>query len=84
MSNSLLYRLYALHLSYWFSAQRGFEAVDPSSSKLRPRHAALISKIDSEDSASQREINRLQQQNALRRPQLERFDRACVALRCKL
>ena len=37
------------------------------------RHAALISKIDSEISSSRRETNRLRQQNALRRQQLERL-----------
>jgi hypothetical protein len=54
----------------------------PSLRELRARHAVLISKIDSEFSSSQRETNRLRQQNALRRQQLERFDPAFVALRC--
>jgi hypothetical protein len=56
----------------------------PSWSELRARHAALISKIDSEISSSRRETNRLRQQNALSRQRLERFDRAFVALRRKL
>jgi len=56
----------------------------PSWNELRARHAALISKIDSEISSSRLETNRLRQQNALRRQQLERFDRAFVALRRKL
>jgi len=56
----------------------------PSWSELRARHAAEISRIDSEISSSRRETNRLRQQNALRRQQLERFDRAFVALRRKL
>jgi hypothetical protein len=56
----------------------------PSWSELRAKHAALISKIDSDISSSRRETNRLRQQNALKRQQLERFDRAFVVLRRKL
>ena len=56
----------------------------PSWSELRVRHAAEMSRIDSEISSSQRETNRLRQQNELRRQQLERFDRAFVVLRRKL
>jgi hypothetical protein len=56
----------------------------PSWNELRARHAALISKIGSEISSSRLETNRLRQQNALRRQQLEPFDRAFVALRRKL
>jgi hypothetical protein len=71
-------------LSYWWFAVRGMESDVPSWSELRARHAALISKIDSEISSSRRETNRLRQQNALSRQQLERFDRAFVVLRRKL
>ena len=56
----------------------------PSWSELRVRHAAEMSRIDSEISSLQRETNRLRQQNELRRQQLERFDRAFVVLRRKL
>jgi hypothetical protein len=60
------------------------ETYVPSWSELRARHAVLISRIDFEISSSQRETNRLRQQNALRRQQLQRFDQAFVALRRKL
>lgn len=60
------------------------EANVPSWSELRVRHAAEMSRLDSEISSSQRETNRLRQQNALKRQQLERFDRAFVVLRRKL
>ena len=70
--------LAGLLLSYWLSAARGMELNVPSWSELRAKHAVLISKIDSDISCSRRETNRLRQQNALKRQQLERFDRAFV------
>jgi len=76
--------LAGLLLFYRLSAARGVESYVPSWSELRARHAVLISRIDSEISSSQRETNRLRQQNALRRQQLQRFDQAFVALRRKL
>jgi septation ring formation regulator EzrA len=56
----------------------------PSWSELRARHAAEMTRIDSEIESSRRETNRLRKQNALKRQQFERFDRAFVALRRKL
>jgi hypothetical protein len=75
--------LFVLLLFYRLLPARGMKSDVPSWNELRARHAVLISQIDLEISSSRREMNRLRQQYALSRQQLERFDPAFMALRCK-
>jgi len=71
-------------LFYWLFAARGMESDVPSWSELRASHAAEISRIDSKLSSMKQQNALLREQNAMRWQQLERFDRAFVALRRKL
>jgi len=84
IANPSLFSLYALRSFYWSLAVRGIESGVPNWSELRARHAAEISRIDTKLSSMRQRTEFLREQNALRRQQLERFDRAFVALRRKL